>query len=229
MQKEKILESLLKRYNNLMPLKKQIRDAADIIISSYENGGKVLVCGNGGSSSDSGHIVGELMKGFEMKRPLDNDIKQKLKELSPERGNILAENLQQGLPAISLSAHSDLMTAIVNDINGDLIFAQQVTGYGKKGDVLFAISSSGNSQDVLDALIVAKAKDMKTIGMTGEGGGKIKEYCDVLIEVPGKQTAWIQELHLPVYHTLCLMVEDHFFSDSKKNSSLLWRKKSLAR
>jgi len=201
-----------------MPLKKQIRNAADIIISSYENGGKVLVCGNGGSSSDSGHIAGELMKSFEMKRPLDNDIKQKLKALSPERGNILAENLQQGLPAISLSAHSDLMTAIVNDINGDLIFAQQVTGYGKKGDVIFAISSSGNSQDVLDALIVAKAKDLKTIGMTGEGGGKIKEYCDVLIDVPGKRTAWIQELHLPVYHTLCLMVEDYFFSDSEKNS-----------
>jgi D-sedoheptulose 7-phosphate isomerase len=216
MKQEKILESLFRRYNNLMPLRKQIRAAADIIINSYNYGGKVLVCGNGGSSSDSGHIVGELMKGFEMKRPLDNDIKQKFKELSSERGNVLAENLQQGLPAISLSAHSDLMTAIVNDINGDLIFAQQVAGYGKKGDVLFAISSSGNSQNVVDALIVAKAKDLKTIGMTGEGGGRMKGYCDVLIDVPGKRTAGIQELHLPVYHTLCLMVEDYFFSDSEK-------------
>jgi D-sedoheptulose 7-phosphate isomerase len=211
-----IIENLLRRYNSLAPLKKQIKDAAVLIIESFENGGKVLVCGNGGSSSDSGHIVGELMKGFELKRPLTGDLKQKLKDISAERGKVLAEKLQQGLPAISLSAHSDLMTAIVNDIDGDLIFAQQIAGYGKKGDVLLALSSSGNSQDVIDALITAKAIGLNTIGMTGEGGGEMKKYCDILINVPDVRTAYVQELHLPVYHTVCLIVENHFFNQGKQ-------------
>jgi len=145
MESIKNIEMLSKRYPGLASLKKVMKDAVDTIIKSYEGGGKVLICGNGGSSSDSGHIAGELMKGFEMKRPLDSFFKKKLQSISDERGKFLSEKLQQGLPAISLSAHSDLMTAIVNDIDGDLIFAQQVAGFAKSGDVLMGISSSGNS------------------------------------------------------------------------------------
>lgn len=211
MEANKILKDLLNRYSKLIPLKSRIEEAGKTIINSYKNGGKVLVCGNGGSSSDSDHIVGELMKSFEMKRPLDKKVKNKLQELSPERGAILAENLQQGLPAVSLSAQAALISAISNDQGGDFIFAQQVAAYGEPGDVLLALSTSGNSRNVIDALIVAKVNGLRTIGMTGETGGKLKEFCDVLINVPETRTALVQELHLPVYHALCLMIEKELY------------------
>ena len=155
--------------------------------------------------------MGELMKSFETKRPLKPEIQQKLKSQFGERGILLAEKLQQGLPAISLSEHTSLITAISNDLGGDFIFAQQVAGYGNSGDVLLALSTSGNAQNVLDALMVAKVKGLKTIGMTGETGGQMKEFCDVLINVPETRTAYVQELHLPVYHALCMMVEKEIF------------------
>ncbi|MEE4284505.1 MAG: SIS domain-containing protein [Mariniphaga sp.] len=208
---EEILNQLIYRYAKLTPLKVSIRNAAELLIETYRNGGKVLVCGNGGSSADAGHIVGELMKSFEAKRPLQPEIQQKLKTQFGERGNLLAEKLQQGLPAISLSEHTSLITAISNDLGGDFIFAQQVAGYGNPGDVLLALSTSGNAQNVMDTLIMAKAKGLKTIGMTGETGGKIKTLCDVLINVPETRTAFVQELHLPVYHALCMMVEKEMF------------------
>lgn len=203
---------LLERYEQLNKLEKVISEAASAIIKSYENGGKLLACGNGGSSSDADHIVGELMKSFEGKRPVKKSLKENLKKIATERGAYLAEKLQQGLPAISLSAHSALTTAVANDIDANLIFAQQVTGYGNSGDILLGMSTSGNSQNVVDALIVAKAKGMLTIGFTGETGGKMRDLCDILINVPEKRTAFVQELHLPVYHTLCMMVEQHFFN-----------------
>ncbi|MCY1719428.1 SIS domain-containing protein [Prolixibacteraceae bacterium Z1-6] len=205
------LEQLLNRYSQLAHLEDAIRNAANLIIETYKNGGKVLVCGNGGSCSDADHIVGELMKSFEGHRPLDNELQERLLEISPERGNQLAEKLQQGLPAISLTVHNALITAIANDIDGDMIFAQQVIGYGQRGDVLLGLSTSGNSQNVVDALIVAKAKGLKIIGMTGEMGGKMKDVCDVLINVPEKRTAFVQELHLPIYHTICMIVEKELF------------------
>lgn len=205
------IKQLLKRNAELTGLKEQIEKAADAIISSYENGGKLLACGNGGSSSDSDHIVGELMKSFEGRRPLNAALKNKLEQVGGDRGTYLAENLQQGLPAISLTAHTALTTAVANDIDAEVIFAQQVTGYGVAGDILVGMSTSGNSQNVIDAILVAKAKGMVTIGLTGEAGGKMKELCDILINVPEKRTAYVQEFHLPVYHTLCLMIEDHFF------------------
>ena len=205
------LDELIGRYPQLEPVKEQIREAASALIRSYEQGGKLLLCGNGGSCSDSDHIVGELMKGFENKRQISDVFKNKLTQSAGERGAYLAEKLQQALPAISLTAHTALITAVANDTDADLIFAQQVTGYGNAGDVILGISSSGNSQNVIDALITAKAKDMVVIGLTGETGGKMKAYCDILINVPGKRTAFVQELHLPVYHVLCLMVEHHFF------------------
>lgn len=208
-----ILDDLIKRYPALEPLKDKISDAGQSLISCYENKGKVLICGNGGSCSDSDHIVGELMKGFEHKRPVDEKFRNKLLEVGGERGQFLSEKLQVGLPAISLTAHNALITAVANDTDANLIFAQQVVGYGVKGDVLIAISSSGNSQNVLDAILVAKAKGLKVIGLTGESGGKMNGLCDVLINVPGKRTASVQEYHLPVYHALCVMVESHFFGN----------------
>jgi D-sedoheptulose 7-phosphate isomerase len=205
-----LIDQLCERYTSLNTVKPAIEEACNLLISCYENGGKVLVCGNGGSCSDSDHIVGELMKSFELKRPIAAEIQEKLTSIDPERGSYLAGHLQQGLPAISLTAHTALMTAIANDLSGEVIFAQQVIGYGQSGDVLMAISSSGNSQNVLDACLVAKAMNLKVIGLTGETGGKMKELCDILINVPGKRTSFIQELHLPVYHLLCLAVEHHF-------------------
>ncbi|MCE1197544.1 MAG: SIS domain-containing protein [Marinilabiliales bacterium] len=211
MEKTALIDNLTERYPVLEPLKAAITEACDKLIRCYESGGKLLVCGNGGSCSDSDHIVGELMKSFELKRPVSSDLQTKLQELSPDRGRYLAQNLQQGLPAISLTTHSALITAVANDIHADIIFAQQVVGYGKPGDVLLGISSSGNSRNVVDACLVAKAMGLEVIGLTGETGGKMKELCDTLINVPGRRTAFVQELHLPVYHLLCLVIEHHFF------------------
>jgi D-sedoheptulose 7-phosphate isomerase len=209
------INELVERYPGLLPVKNNIGRAADSLIKCYQNGGKVLVCGNGGSSSDSDHIVGELMKGFEHKRPLSENLKNELISLGGERGAFLAASLQQGLPAISLTAHSGLISAVANDSDADLIFAQQVVGYGNEGDILLALSTSGNSLNILDAIITAKAKRMKVIGLTGETGGKMAPLCDILINVPGKSTAFVQELHLPVYHVLCLIVETSFFGINK--------------
>lgn len=211
MDKKALIDQLCERYPSLDSIKPAITEACDLLIHCYEQGGKVLACGNGGSCSDADHIVGELMKSFELKRPIRASIQQKLLEIAPERGSYLGGHLQQGLPAISLTAHSALATAVSNDIDGTLIFAQQVIGYGKEGDVLIAISSSGNSQNVVDACMVAMAMNLKVIGLTGETGGKMREFCDTLINVPGRRTAFVQELHLPVYHVLCLVVEHHFF------------------
>lgn len=209
---EKILDHLITRIDKLAFLKESIGKAALMIVETYSSGGKVLTCGNGGSSSDAGHIVGELMKGFESTRPLQPDIKGKLTMQYGEQGRILAEKLQQGLPAISLSEHTSLITAISNDLGEEFIFAQQVIGYGNPNDTLLALSTSGNSLNVINAITVAKAKGMKTIGLTGENGGKMKTLCDIIINVPETRTAYVQELHLPIYHTLCMMVEKKLFS-----------------
>ncbi|MEZ5106607.1 MAG: SIS domain-containing protein [Draconibacterium sp.] len=211
MNSSETLQQMLNRYSRLKPLENQISSAVDMIVDCYKNGGKVLVCGNGGSASDADHIVGELMKSFEGYRPLDAEFQQKLKELSEERGEMLATKLQQGLPAVSLTVHNALITAIANDINGDVIFAQQVTGLGKEGDILIGMSTSGNSKNIIDAMIVAKAKGLKTIAFTGETGGKMKDWCDILLNVPEKRTAFVQELHLPVYHVICMMIENTMF------------------
>jgi D-sedoheptulose 7-phosphate isomerase len=213
-----VLDDLLKRYPLLGSVEDDILKAADCLISSYEKGGKVLVCGNGGSCSDSDHIVGELMKGFEHKRPISESLKMQLSEIGGERGIYLSKKLQQALPAISLTAHNALITAVANDTDADLIFAQQIVGYGNVGDVLVAISSSGNSQNVLDAILTAKAKGLSIIGLTGETGGKMKSMCDIMINVPGKRTAAVQEFHLPVYHALCVMIETHFFGNDYLDS-----------
>jgi phosphoheptose isomerase len=215
MNKNTVLNQLCNRFPQLSGIKDSIRQAAELIIRSYTAGGKLLICGNGGSSSDSEHLTGELMKSFECKRPLEISLKKRLKGISGSRGKYLAEKLEHGLPAISLSAHTALITAISNDIDANLIFAQQVIGYGMEKDVLIALSTSGNSQNIVDACITAMALNIKVIGLTGKTGGRMKQYCDVLLNVPEEMTANVQELMLPVLHNICRIIENHFYGSNK--------------
>ena len=208
---EEHLNHLIDRYPKLIVCKEAIMQAYEILEAAYQNGRKLLVCGNGGSASDSEHIVGELMKEFKLKRKVYGNQAAALKEIDPELGQVLADNLQGALPAISLTGHSALQTAYMNDAVPELVFAQQVNGYGKPGDVFLGISTSGNSKNVLYAAVNAKAKGLKVIGLTGAKENKLMKYADVCIRVPETETYKIQELHLPVYHCLCLMLEDKFF------------------
>lgn len=197
-------ERLFERYECLLPLKEVLLDGYKIMEESFRKGGKLLACGNGGSASDSDHIVGELMKGFYKLRPLPLEEKSKYGELG--------EHLQGALPAIALTHHTALSTAFLNDVNPFMVFAQQVYGYGCQGDVFLGLSTSGNSVNVVNAAKVAKAKGMKVITLTGKEGGALKELSHVCVVVPSQITAEIQELHLPVYHTWCAMLEEHFFA-----------------
>lgn len=205
------LEELMERYPVLDCVKTQIREAYGILVTCYENGGKLLIAGNGGSCADAEHIVGELMKGFVKRRPVSEEFAGRLLEADPHLGKELGEKLQGGLPAIALTGHSSLSTAFLNDVDGELIYAQQTCGYGKKGDVLLGISTSGNAKNVMYAVTAAKAIGMKTIGLAGKDGGQLKKAADVTIVAPETETFKIQELHLPIYHTLCLMLEERFF------------------
>lgn len=205
------IDHLMERYPVLETVRADIEKMYQILEDCYEQGGKLLIAGNGGSCADAEHIVGELMKGFVKKREVPADFSQKLQRLDPERGGYLSIKLQGGLPAIALTGHPGLSTAFLNDVDGDLIFAQQTYGYGKPGDVLLGISTSGNSKDIMYAVAVAKAKGMKVLGLTGKDGGELGRAADVAVIVPENETYKIQELHLPVYHALCLMLEEHFF------------------
>lgn len=208
---EEHLNHLIDRYPKLIVCQEDIWRAYELLESAYQNGRKLLVCGNGGSASDSEHIVGELMKEFKLKRKIYGYQAETLKRIDPELGQILADNLQGALPAISLTGHSALQTAYMNDAVPELVFAQQVNGYGKPGDVFLGISTSGNSKNVLYAAVTAKSKGLKVIGLTGARENKLMNYADVCIRVPEIETYKIQELHLPVYHCLCLMLEERFF------------------
>ena len=207
------LDTLLTRYPQLDPCRESITRAYLYICSVFENGGKLLIVGNGGSAADAEHIVGELMKGFKNPRKLSAEQAGKLKAVDAELGKVLAENLQGALPAIALDGHPGLTTAYMNDCEPLLCFAQQVNGFGKKGDVLLGISTSGNSKNVLYAAVVARARGMKVIGLTGQKENKLQHYADVCIHVPQTETYKIQELHLPVYHALCLMLESRFYGE----------------
>ena len=208
---KKHVELLISRYPVLECCEDSIIRAYFMLEESYVTGHKLLVAGNGGSAADSEHIVGELMKGFKLARKLDKAIAQKLIEENQELGKILAENLQGALPAIALDGHLALSTAYMNDCEPLLCFAQQVNGYGVEGDLLLGISTSGNSKNILYAAVTAHAKGMKVIGLTGAKNSKLEQMSDVCIKVPQTETYMIQELHLPVYHCLCLMLEDRFF------------------
>ena len=206
-----MLDELIKRYPILERVREDIEAVYGILERCYENGGKLLVCGNGGSASDSDHIVGELMKGFKKQRKLPEDMARKLCQTDLQAGEELAEKLQGSLRSIALTGHPGLATAFLNDIDGQLIYAQQVYGYGVEGDVFLAISTSGNSANIHYACVTAKARGLKVIGLTGKDGGMLKHDADVAIVVPETETYKIQELHLPIYHALCLMLEEHFF------------------
>lgn len=206
-----MLNELVMRYPVLGIVREDVNKAYSLLEACYENGGKLLIAGNGGSAADAEHIVGELMKGFVKRRPLPKELKRALIDTDPIRGSELSEKLQQGLPAIALTNHAALSSAFANDVDGMLSYAQQVNGYGKEGDVFLGISTSGNSENVMYAAVTAKAKGMKVIGLTGRDGGKLAKLADVAIVVPEQETYKIQELHLPIYHALCLMLEDHFY------------------
>jgi len=208
---EKILMELIETYPELESLKDELAKAYLILEESFCENGQVLIAGNGGSSCDSAHIVGELMKGFMKKRPLNESDRVNVEGVSEEVLEHLYSGLQQGLRAIDLTSQQGLITAVSNDNGAELVFAQQVWGYGKKGDVFIGLSTSGNSENVIMAGIAAKSKGMKVIGFSGDRPCKMDDLFDVVIKVPSSSTPRIQEFHLPIYHTLCMMLEERFF------------------
>jgi len=203
-----IFEKLIKRFPELESCAEDIMAAGDLLVETARAGRKYLLCGNGGSAADADHICGELIKSFCKKRPIEKELAKKLLELDAKKGAKLAEKLQAGIAAISLNHHNSLTTAFCNDVDHALVFAQQCQVFGKKGDVFWGISTSGNAENVYNAALTAKAAGLKVIGLTGKNGGKLKAVCDICICVPGAETYEIQELHLPVYHALCLYIED---------------------
>ena len=207
----KHVDLLIERYPLLKVCEQSIIDAYLVLEECYVNDGKLLIAGNGGSAADSEHIVGELMKRFKIPRPVTPEFAEKMKSIDPVRGENLACTLERGLMAIPLVAHEALSTAYINDVDGQNVFAQQLFGFGKEGDVFLGISTSGNSKNVLPATVVARALGIKVIGLTGAKGGELAEVADVAVKAPEIETYMVQELHLPIYHCWCLMLEDKFF------------------
>ena len=207
------IDELIKRYPVLLTVRDDINAFYKTLKECYDNGGKLLIAGNGGSCADAEHIVGELMKGFCKRRAVSDEFREKLIEADRENGEEIAGKLQGGLPAMALSNHQALNTAFANDVDADFYYAQQFYGYGKKGDVFLGISTSGNAKNIMYAAAVAKAKGMKVLGLTGKTGGRLAKAADVSIIVPEEETYKIQELHLPIYHAICLMLEDTYFEE----------------
>lgn len=197
------MEELLKRYPALKECEDKIAKALQLVIETYKKGGKILVCGNGGSAADSEHIVGELMKGFRLKRPVED-------KRIPEN---LRANLQGALPAISLPSQISVLSAFLNDVDPQMLYAQLVYGYARENDLVIGISTSGNSENIVNAVNVAKAVGAKTLALTGKKESKLSAICDVTVNVPSSETYEIQEYHLPVYHYLCAKAEKHFFKE----------------
>ena len=206
-----MLNELIQRYPALEPIKEELQKAADLMETTVKNGGKILVCGNGGSCADGDHIVGELMKGFLSLRPINNEFTQKLKELYPDEYEFLKSNLQEAIPAISLNSHPALTSAFNNDVDASMTYAQLAYGYGNKGDLLIGISTSGNSKNVVNAVKIAKAKGLYTMALTGAKSCML-DMCHVTLKAPEIETFKIQEYHLPIYHYLCAELEKRLFS-----------------
>lgn len=204
-----ILNDLMERQPKLEACRADIDRTFQEWVSCFDENGKLMICGNGGSEADSQHIVGELMKEFYKKRTIDREFAHRLDELFPE--DSLTAKLQAPLTAMSLGVNQVLTSAYSNDVTPEMIFAQEVYGYGRKNDILFALSTSGNSENVINAVKVARAMQIKCIGMCGGNGGKLKELCDTCILIPEKETYLVQELMLPVYHALCRMVEEYYW------------------
>ena len=208
---EEILSHLISRYPVLVPQEKNIQDAFDLLCTSFESGGKLLLCGNGGSASDCQHIAGELMKSFTLRREPDCEFESSIREMYPESADFLLSKLEQGLPAIPLTESTSLLTAVINDTASDTVYAQQVYSLANHADTLLCISTSGNSTNCVLAAQTAQALGLFVISLTGSKDSKLSEISDITIQVPAMETYEIQELHLPVYHTLCLMLEYYFF------------------
>lgn len=208
---KKILVELMEKYPSLQTCTEDIEKAFLLLKCCFEKDGRVFACGNGGSSSDSEHIVGELLKSFKKRRPMDKTVYENLQEFG-EDGAYLCEKLEGALPAYSLNSQTGIMTAFANDKAWDATFAQQLYGLGRKGDCLLTLSTSGNSKNCVYAALVGKAKGLSSIALTGAGGGKLKAVADCTIAVPETETYKVQELHLPVYHCLCAMLEEEFFA-----------------
>lgn len=206
-----IIENLINRYPYLSTCKKDIEEAITSIVDMQNSGNKLLLCGNGGSAADCEHISGELLKSFMLRRKIQDRSISKLKEIGLEDNNI--NNLQQGIRAIPLPSLSSALTAYLNDNDPIMVYAQLVYALGLQNDILIAISTSGNSKNVYNAVLVAKALDIKTIGLTGKTGGLLNNICDICIKVPETETYKIQELHLPIYHCICLGVETELFEN----------------
>ncbi len=210
---EKHIDLLISRHPALEVVKYDIISAFLIMEECYEHDGKLLIAGNGGSAADSEHIAGELMKRFKTPRPVTEEFADRLRSIDPVRGEDLAKNLERGLMAIPLVAHEALTTAYINDVDGLGVFAQQLYGFGRPGDVFLGISTSGNSKNIMSATVVARALGIKVIGLTGTNGGELAKVSDVNVKVPSDETYIIQEYHLPVYHCWCLMLEEFFFGN----------------
>ena len=208
---ERHIDGLIGRYPALAGCRTDIWVAYLEMEACYERDGKMLIAGNGGSAADSEHMAGELMKRFRMNRPMPEALASRLREIDPKRGPGLAKNLERGLMAIPLVAHEALTTAYINDVDALGVFAQQLYGFGRKGDVFLGISTSGNAENILNATVVARALGIRVIGLTGKDGGELARVADVVVKAPAEETYRIQELHLPIYHCWCMMLEERFF------------------
>ena len=204
---------LLQNHPALAQCKEDIQAARDLIIHTYEHGGRLLLCGNGGSCADCDHITGELLKGFMSRRPLSEDERQALFAANPDDPDAirLANKLQGGRPALSLPSQTALVSAFCNDVDPALVYAQLVWAQGETGDLLICLSTSGNSKNVVLAAKAARAKGLFTLALTGEQDSELSRLCDVTVKAPAHDTYRVQEYHLPIYHYLCAAVEDHFF------------------
>ena len=209
------IDTLVERYPMLQYCRNDIIAAYKIMEHAYVQDKKLLIAGNGGSAADSEHIAGELMKRFRTSRPVSNEFAERLKKIDSIRGENLSKNLERSLMAIPLVAHEALSTAYLNDVDALGVFAQQLYGFGRKGDVFLGISTSGNSKNIMSATVVARALDIKVIGLTGINGGELAEVADVVVKVPESETYMIQELHLPIYHCWCMMLEERFFGQDE--------------
>lgn len=209
---ETILQTLLRRHPGLSVCEAQIKESYHLLKACFDGGHRLYLCGNGGSAADCEHIAGELLKGFMLPRKLPQDQQLALAKAGDEEG-FLAARLQSGLPCTSLASHTPLTLAVINDIHAELTFAQQAYALMRQGDVLLGITTSGNAANVRYAAVAARARGAKVIGLTGQGGGKLKAFCDGCIMVPENETYKVQELHLPVYHALCAMLEMTYFGE----------------
>ena len=206
-----MLKELFERYPSLAACEADILAAEEQMMAAYKSGGKIMVCGNGGSCADSEHIVGELMKGFLLMRHMDKATEQKFRDVLGDDADEFVDKLQGGIPAISLPSQSAVLSAFVNDVDPALMYAQLVYGYAREGDLLISISTSGNSKNAVAAAKVAKAMGIATLALTGANDSKLSAICDTTVRVPETETFKVQELHLPVYHYLCASVEKRIF------------------